>query len=301
VSKQSEGAAVNGTAAPSAPAGGSSALRESDIDPETWQLSRVGVYMTADHRYYVNGDGPYPSVTTALDVLHKPALQYWYAQQTATAAVMHLPELIGKSVEDAVELIMQSPGAPTRQRDRAAKLGTSVHLLAELIALGGPEPAAKGFEISPEQLPYAEAFRGFLGRYSGSSIVSSEKAVFSRTDGYAGTYDLLMLIEGELWLIDIKTSKQGTYPEYGLQLAAYGHAEYIVLPNDPTLYPMPEVKRYGILHLRPDAYPGPLSEGWRLIEYPVMDRDYVAFLAALDIWQWKAEGRFSKKQLVTTT
>jgi len=136
---------------------------------------------------------------------------------------------------------------------------------------------------------YLDAFQGFLERYSASSIASSEKAVMSFTDGYAGTYDLLMTIDDQLWLIDIKTSK-GVYPEYGLQLAAYGHAEHIVLPGDPTLYEMPKVDRYGVLHLRPDKYP---VEGWRLIEFAVSDRDYIAFLAALELFQWRKEGRFS--------
>jgi hypothetical protein len=145
--------------------------------------------------------------------------------------------------------------------------------------------------VQPEARPYLEAFRSFLGRYSASAIVSSEKAVFGF--GYAGTYDLLMRIDGELWLIDIKTSK-GYYPEYGLQLAAYSRARYIGLEGDPTQYPMPQVQRTGILHLRPDQYP---DTGWRLVEYPVTDRDYVAFLGALELWQWKSERRFSKSIL----
>ena len=36
--------------------------------------------------------------------------------------------------------------------------------------------------------------------------MSSEKIVWS-LNGYAGTYDLLIMIDGELWLIDIKTGK----------------------------------------------------------------------------------------------
>jgi hypothetical protein len=96
-----------------------------------------------------------------------------------------------------------------------------------------------------------------------------------------------------LWLIDIKTSK-GYYPEYGLQLAAYRWADSIILPGDPREYPMPEVHRSGVLHLRPDQY----KEGWRLIEYPITyEKDYMTFLGALEIYKWRKEGRFTKTNL----
>ena len=93
----------------------------------------------------------------------------------------------------------------------------------------------------------------FLDRYSRSAFVSTEKAVWS-LNGYGGTYDLLMMIDGELWLIDIKTGK-GLYPEFALQLAAYRWADYIILPGDPTTYDMPNVDSTGVLHLRPELIP----------------------------------------------
>jgi hypothetical protein len=44
-----------------------------------------GAFVTEDHRYYFNGDGPVPSVTTVLEVLDKPALSTWKAQQAVRA------------------------------------------------------------------------------------------------------------------------------------------------------------------------------------------------------------------------
>jgi len=160
---------------------------------------------------------------------------------------------------------------------------------------GASETAYKGFQVSDDTIPYLEAYRGFLARYSASSIVSSEHAVWS-LQGYAGTYDLLMMIEDELWLLDIKTSGKGPYPEWGLQLAGYRWADYIVLENDPVLYPMPQIQRAGVLHLRPDLY---LDTGWRLIEYPITKAlDYRAFLSALELWRWRDSKRFTKSKLL---
>jgi hypothetical protein len=260
--------------------------------------SSPGLYMTEDHRYWVNGHGPIPSVTTVLDVMHKQALVEWWKNQIALSAMLHLSELIGKSAEDGVQLLRSYP---TEQRDTAGKLGSSVHLLAHLegMALQAPESDSKGFEVPNEAYPYLEAFRGFLAflEAQGGSIVSSEHAVWNKTEGYAGTYDLIVSLWDELWLLDIKTSK-GYYPEHGLQLTAYAHGEYIVLPHDPTLYPMPQVQHTAVLHLRPDQYTDNVPrEAWRLVEYPTTDRDYLAFLAALELWQWKREGRFTQSTL----
>ena len=288
----------------------------------------VGVYMSPDHRYWLNGEGPVPSVTTVLGILDKPAVVAWKSRESARAMWRALnprtgvlPDLEVKEGTDAEELqrtedalIKWAMQEADKTRDTAAALGTQVHRLADIV--GAPEAGSMGFQVSEETLPYVEAFRGFLDRYGGSqSIVSSEHCVWS-ANGYAGTYDLLMQLpataEGhsphtdpdacticltagqELWLIDIKTSK-GYYPEYGLQLAGYRWADSIVLPDTPVVYPMPHIQRTGVLHLRPDQYP---DTGWRLIEYPTLyEKDYMTFLGALEIWRWKEEKRFTKSNL----
>lgn len=253
--------------------------------------TNAGLHMTSDHWYYFGEQGPLPSVTKILGIIDKPALATYKAKEAVRAVLMD-PDAFIVSRDDPTwatgleERLREALRAANKPRDTAAQLGSSVHLLADM-ATRGAETAATGFEVSEAQRPYLEAFQAFLGHYSASQVVSSEKAVISFGDQYAGTYDLLMQIDGELWLIDIKTSK-GIYAETGLQLVAYGYAEHIVLPNDPTLYPMPKIAHYAVLHLRPDAIVG----GWRLVEYAVGERDYVAFLAARELWGWQQEGRF---------
>ena len=252
-------------------------------------LMPAGVFMTDDHRYYFNGHGPNVSVTTVLDIMSKPALITWKAQEAARAMYRDLPDLRKMTEQDAVNWAVKEAD---KARDTAARIGSGVHLLADM-ASRASESDSKGFGVSEQEEPYLDAFTDFLGRYSASSIVSSEKAVWSE-NGYAGTYDLLMLINDELWLIDIKTSK-GYYPEYGLQLAGYRWADAIVLPNDPRVYPMPQIQRTGVLHLRPDQYP---DTGWRLVEYPTdYKADFIPFLGLLEAWKWRNEGRFTKSRL----
>jgi hypothetical protein len=252
-----------------------------------------GLVMSQDHRYWFNGEGPRPSVTTVLEVLSKPALVYWKGQEVARA-ILRDPVAFHNEVrngdEYAIKWAMQKSD---EQRDKAARLGSSIHLLADMVSRPS-EKAVDGFQVSDEEKPYLEAWRAFTAflEAQGASIVSSEHAVWG--EGYAGTYDLIVKMDDVLWMVDIKTSK-GIYPEYALQLAAYGHAAGIILANDPKLYPMPKIDRYAVLHLRPDAYP---QDGYKLIEYPVTEREYFSFISALDLYEWRKEDRFNKATLL---
>lgn len=242
----------------------------------------TGLFMSSDHKYWHNGKGPMPSVTTILRVLDKPALSSWYKRQVAEAAVLRQEEWSSKPVTEAVSWLMSMPDGT---RDNAAAKGTAIHGLVDIAGRASPE-AGTALPVSPEYLEALTAFQRFLEARGGSqAIVSSEKAILNLSEGYAGTFDLLMHIDSELWLVDVKTGK-GVYPDYALQLAAYGMAEHIALPNDPSLYPFPTPTRYGVLHLRPEAYPG---DGYRLIEYQITDKERLAFLAACELWRWMQE------------
>lgn len=271
-------------------------------------IPKVGAYRTEDHRYYWNRKGPFPSVTSVLNVMDKPAIVTWAKRVVADTAVRNWEEVgskIQKESPDAASKWLQS--LPDYQRDAAAKLGTSIHLLAEMEGRGDT------FQVSEEEAPYLTAFQlflAFLTEHQGT-IVSSEKMVWSE-DGYAGTYDLIVRFEclddsdrhdGEecdceyagLWLIDVKTTRTGPYPEWALQLIAYGTADWIIVPDNPMGFPMPIVQRYGVLHLRPDLY---TDTGWRLIEYPLIDSDKMAFLGALELYRWKEGKRYTKSKLL---
>lgn len=251
-------------------------------------VTPAGAFMTDDHRYYFNGEGPVPSVTTVLEVLDKPDLTYWKVYGSLRKMYQEIerwPErsiMVGgqKLTED--EAVLWAYRENQKTADQAAKIGSGVHILADM-ATRADRSDSKAFGISDEVRPYLEAYRAFSDRYERSSFVSSEKVVWS-LNGYAGTYDLLMMIDGELWLIDIKTGK-GLYPEFALQLAGYRWADWIILPGNPQHYDMPNVDRTGILHLRPDLYP---EQGYKLWEYPTTyEAEYMTFLGLLEAWKWK--------------
>jgi hypothetical protein len=248
----------------------------------------AGAFMTDDHRYYFNGEGPKPSVTTILEMLDKPALSTWKAQQAVKALYQNL-RAHPNQLWTENEAVKWALAEVRKTRTNAASIGSGVHHLADM-ALRAPENDPKAWQVSEDTQPYIDAYRAFSDRYERSSFVSSEKMVWS-LNGYAGTYDLLMMIDNELWLIDIKTGK-GLYPEFALQLAAYRWADWIILPGNPQHYEMPNIERTGILHIRPELYP----EGYSLIDIPITYKDdYIPFLGILEAYNWK-ERRKKLKQ-----
>jgi len=241
-------------------------------------VTPAGAFMTDDHRYYFNGVGPVPGVTTVLEVMDKPALSVWKAQQ----AVRSVYGRLWSDFTNEDQAVQWALNEVRKHRSTAASVGSGVHRLADMVTRGS-ESDSKAFHVSEEERPYVDAYRRFSDRYERSSFVSSEKIVWS-LNGYAGTYDLLMMIDSELWLIDIKTGKN-LYPEFALQLAAYRWADSIILPGNPVAYDMPDVERTGVLHLRPDSYP---ETGYRLWEYPTTYKeDYLTFLGLLEAFNWR--------------
>jgi hypothetical protein len=236
----------------------------------------TGLTRTADHRYQWNG-GPFvPGATSVLRVLEKPALVQWAKNETAACAIRNydfVTELRRRGGDPAA--IKWLAAIPDFQRDTAADLGSAVHTLAEQIVRGGD------VTVPEEQVPIVDGYRRWLDDAKPDKI-RVERMVYSE-QGYGGTLDVICQLDGQTWLLDIKTGK-GVYDETRLQLAAYGHADWIGQPDDGRKYRVPKIDRYGVLHLRPDKY----ATGYALVEFAVNDDDFQAFLACLRLTSWRA-------------
>lgn len=240
----------------------------------------VGLYRTPDHRYYWNGMGPFPSTTTVLGIIDKPALVAWAKRETAECAIRNFDLLDGMRRTGGDRMAVEwLKGIPDYQRDSAADRGTRVHAAADAYNSGGD------INLEPEEMPYLDAYRRWLDE-SGARILAGEFAVIGHVDAdnaYGGTGDLLAYLDDDLWLIDLKTSRS-TYKETALQLASYGFASFAGYPNDPQPYRLPTPDRYGVLHIRPELYPD--SGGYRLIEYDVDEDTFAAFCDAYRLRRW---------------
>lgn len=238
----------------------------------SFQPTPVGLCRDERHRYFLDGEGPYPSVTGIIGVVDKSGpLLGWARRETAAYAVRNL-DLLTRMVKDfgpdqaAASLKTVSD---KEAKDKAA-IGSRVHATIEAVI--------RGHDVSPseEDAPYIESYRRFLADYSPVAL-AAEEMVVSTTHGYAGTLDLIARMNGQVWMLDAKTGKS-CYPETALQMAAYAEADWIGRANDPVQYRIPAIDRYGVIHLRP--------EGYHLVPYAVTPQTFRAFLTALDLWRW---------------
>jgi len=245
--------------------------------PTTPEPPPLGLSRTAGHVYTFNTGSevfsPLPSVTTVIGVLDKSGpLVGWAKRETAACAVRNLDMLVrmretggDAAATDWLKKI------PDYQRDTAADVGSRIHALAEQINRG-LEPA-----VTPDDAPFIEAYRAFLASFR-PRFVAAEEMVVSLRHRYAGTFDAIAVIDGETWLLDLK-SGSGVYPETALQLAAYGAADFIGRPGVARRFRLPRASRFGVIHVRP--------QGARLIEYRVDRGTFAAFLEARRLHAWQ--------------
>jgi hypothetical protein len=105
----------------------------------------------------------------------------------------------------------------------------------------------------------------------GAEVVESEKLLFSRLHGCAGTLDRVVKVNGDFWLWDTKTGP--IVPAYALQTAAYAQ----MFEEETGV----RIKRRYALRVNANGT-------YELI--PFTDRqDIVNFHAALRVVQWKAQ------------
>lgn len=205
-----------------------------ETDPELRQIT------LKDSRFYQRSPGVfYPSVTTILGYFPKG---YFF-------------ETWMKDVGHNADIVMR----------RAADEGTQVHKAIENILSGGE---VRWIEADGRVNYHTHVWKMILGfvdfwtTYK-PTLLLSEEFMYSDTHKYCGTLDLLVEINGEKWLIDIKTSNN-IHDSYYLQVAAYSKAY-------EERY-MQKINRNGILWLK-SAKRGPdkngkkmQGAGWEIME-----------------------------------
>jgi hypothetical protein len=184
-------------------------------------------------RFYDTPDGSFPSVTTILGVVMKPALIPWAAKLerdlvSEAAANLYADAFGAPQMErPAYLLTLQNrigrERAHARELRKAADIGSETHAMIEhhlrgmLYASPGPPP-----RISERALWSFMVFVDWAKRVDLKPILI-EQTVWSRTFGYAGTLDLLCEVDGRRAVVDWKTGRR-VYQEAHLQNSAYRRA-----------------------------------------------------------------------------
>ncbi|MCX7336321.1 MAG: PD-(D/E)XK nuclease family protein [Hyphomicrobiales bacterium] len=237
-----------------------------------------GVVRTPRHLYYFNGSGPWPGVTTVTDILDKPALTKWHRTQVAEAAIANAERLLADresgNVEAAIAYLLAIRTEGTNGRER----GTRIHAALESVLRREP------LSVEDRDMPAVAGARAWLNEHSVRPL-EVEAYLIHETLGYGGTCDLIAEIDGEVTLVDWKSSKSVAWPdgrvyaEMRLQLAAYANAEFSAKVGDPQRYPVPTIQKYGIAHVT--------DTGTKFYPADVTEADWIAFRACLYLWGWK--------------
>ena len=237
---------------------------------------KIDTVKVNDQRLYLWDGQRVPSVTTIIGMTPKEFLQYWAANKVAEAAIQK-----GTVTQNDYRWLKS---APNRDRDKAAQIGSNVHdTLDRLVNLDDGEE----IEIPPEEVPFVDGFYQFRDRFN-PEFIRTEETVLGEIDGhgYAGSFDALIKMNDENWLIDFKTTRSGVHAEVALQLAAYAHAQKIIHP-DGTDEPMLPVDKFGVLWLRPDQ--------WKFVEINVSEELLDTFSGLLKTWHYE---NFWKKKAI---
>lgn len=216
----------------------------------------------------------YPRVTSIIGIKAKPALYMYYAG---------LPSFkVGEAI-----------------KTRSAEEGTLLHETIEAILR--KEQVAVPEHIKP-------AVNSFLEFYNQHDIIplKIEEQVVSKKHGYAGTIDILAEVDGQVGILDIKTSL-AIYRDYGMQTAAYVEA-FKEDPNIPeltswiirldqakicSLCKATRREKGGNIKIRGDKK-GDCPHQWSEMigqyefkEVDGFDHNIKAFLAAKTLWEWE--------------
>lgn len=185
-------------------------------------------------------------------------------------------------------------GLPLYQR-AAIDIGSTVHGMCELDLKGRPYADIEAYALTcltaPDHLNKCfasfAAFRAWRERCHVEPVVQ-EVAMVSETFQYGGTPDTIAMIDGELGLIDFKTSAK-PYPDNLIALAAHGHLwdennsarplrsyHLIILPKDGSAF---QHHAYADLSVQWEIFTLYL-QAYRLEKKPVRSATVLPFKAA---------------------
>ena len=221
------------------------------------------------HSYTIDGERADGVTTILSEGYPKPALINWAANATAGYAVDHWDELAAVTTSERLRTLERARFA---DRDGAAVRGTTIHDLAYKLQAG------KEIDVPEPLLGHVDAYLRFTDEWQPQELIV-ETVIAHRTLRYCGTLDLVAgLNDGQVWLLDYKTSGKGVYVDTALQLAAYRNAE-IFVDHLGAEQPMPKVDACGVVWLRADGYD--------LVPLDAGPAAWLAFMAARQVAQYR--------------
>jgi hypothetical protein len=230
----------------------------------------------------------YPSVTTILSCIGKPALVNWaakveremvieeaYRMAVAMSGEKLMPEASWKAY---LNTRLGETKASQKELSKAGEIGTQAHKLIENALNQRMNLPAKDEGDILASEPARLAFKHWKEWASAVDLepIASEQVIWSHRHRYAGTLDLLARVNGRLAVIDWKTGKY-VYNEAHLQNAAYRQAVREMGHGDPEL---------GIIVRLPKTVDDP---SFQAVEADKESISMDVFLHVMELWHWQED------------
>ena len=183
-----------------------------------------------NQHFYKTPEGIFPSSTTILGILNKPALMPWAVKMT----VAYLNKRLDDIKSGKLELTKENSSALLNEAKlhhkdiafEAVEIGTRVHAMIENHVNGKEPPEMDIYIVEKELVSVRKSYQAYLdweNEYS-FELIGSEVPIYSIAwNGYGGTLDIVAYLDGKRYIIDLKTSS-GIYDEYAMQIASYRFA-----------------------------------------------------------------------------
>lgn len=177
------------------------------------------------HKYTVDNKRV-NSVTQALSIIAKPALISWAARMAAEYFKDQVEP--GKKYDEVqlMTIFENAKGAHWKKKVDAGNLGTFVHNWVEDY-INGKNPT---IPVNKDLKKSVQKFLDWQKKHKVKFLLS-EQQVYSRKYNYTGTLDFICIIDGKMYIGDLKTSS-GIYPEMLIQTAAYRFAREEEYPEE---------------------------------------------------------------------
>jgi len=245
------------------------------------------IFDDVKHTYKVNEKVVY-GVTSITSVISKPGLVYWAANAGAQKFAefvkpgLVLDELLIKQIVDIIK------SAHVETKNKSADIGTMIHEWLEQFLRAGL--SKKTLPKKPVNSEMKNAINAFLEWAKNNKVkfLESERKIYSKKYNYAGTCDAVAIVNGELTIIDFKTTN-AVYPEMFLQTVAYQKAfeeetgKKVIKNLILRLYK--EIPEKGI-------------PPFEVLETTNHEENFKTFLACKRIYEWQMENK--KQELLNS-
>lgn len=178
------------------------------------------------HKHYINGR-EVAGTTSIVGVIDKPALMPWAVKISMEYLKNNLTDLT--KLDDVIE---ESKKQPNEAKKSAGRFGTVVHALCEhfnntgeVLPIDSPKLPQEVLDIQIDKSQQKKAVK-LTEQYkkwfedNKVKIHYVEQNVFSETYFVGGIFDMVLEIDGKMYLGDFKTSS-GVYPSQFVQMGGY--------------------------------------------------------------------------------